>query len=101
MAQQTDGERRLRDMREWGLPLGVVASVVGMTIWAMEVVREEAQALGQRIGSVEWSVQLAARDITEMSHRLNGGLTQAQAMAWIAVFRAANPNLSVPDLPPK
>lgn len=77
-----------------GLPLALVATMVGTAVYV-------TQFIGDKINRIESGLSQLRNEIAAHSSQLDRSMTQSQAIAWIATFRAANPTITVPELFPK
>lgn len=76
---------------------GLVCSVVVATWW----IRDGTEEVGRRIGRVELSLERLTDTVSRQGTLAEAALLRRESMAWLATFKAANPTLVVPDLPPR
>lgn len=76
------------------VPIGLVVSMIVTSVWV-------TQYLGARITSIEHRMDMIGRDIRDATTHAEMALSRRESMSWLATFRAANPTLVVPDLPPR
>jgi hypothetical protein len=106
---------KMLSVERLGIPItvaaSVITSVVGVTLWAMNVVQREAQSIRtehtsdtQRVTleliNVKNTLVTTRDEISRLANAVDGGVTRAQFTSWCAILSARNPNLSIPELPP-
>lgn len=95
----------LVEARRIMVPVATILSIVGATAWAVWVLQGEAQNLATRIMRVEYAIESTGKDVQALTLAVDTGVSHAQAIAWIDLFRArlqaVDPKLvpTVPDLP--
>ncbi len=88
MAAAPDQGGRIRIDRETLMPLGVVISLLAGAWW-----------IGVRMSDVQHEVALLRRDLSQMQTISADALTRREWRAWVALLRAQNPALTIPELP--
>lgn len=89
------------ERQKWSLDsrlLVVLAcTVVGATWW----IRDGTEEVGRRIGRIELSVERLTDTVRAQGALAEAALLRRESMAWLQTFKASNPTIVVPDLPPR
>ena len=89
------------ERQKWSLDsrrLAALITAVGIATWW---IRDGTEEVGRRIGRIELSVERLTDTVSRQATLAEAALLRRESLAWLQTFRAANPTIVVPDLPPR
>lgn len=76
------------------VPIGLVASMILTSVWVTSY-------LGGRMTAIEHRMDMIGRDLRDAATHAEESMLMREFRAWRSEFRAANPTIVVPELPPR
>ena len=89
------------EKQRWTLDSRLLAGLICAVVLATWWIRDGTEEVGRRISRIELSVERLTDTVSRQGALAEAALLRRESMAWLQTFRASNPTIVVPDLPPR